>query len=483
MSVISRAALARLELSTDHYHDQNQQQAVQDKFKKGKRTGGGQRSARRRDEEEAETAADSPVRGKKGKGVQFSALRDAHVEESASKLSDREKEDLEQFYIQVAQAKQKSLTRNAFKNYFRRWFHVDQDRKKLHPMVDRLFSLLDGSGNNNNAVSHSEFQNFMAVFLRGSLKAQLFFTFQVFRIPPPGASAEEGVDTLTRDDLFKHIKLGTDSHDPLRHDFSTFLSIFEEKNENSPAETVEYITFEDYKERASASYLAQMFKGIITKKEFMQPAPRPDDMADDEDDGPAAALAYPRHAAISRKKQREYEEMFKLFDHDGDGVINKKDLMKAGACSSATARDVLWLQKCWSRVAIYFDEKFPKTKKNYAKSLKDVVPNLMQRLKEQMHFEKLKEQGKATDDDEKDDERQRLSPEFIGEKLGEKMGEKLNAKELGVLAEIIDKLREDVVKLAEESELLTFDEFLRLQIEAEIVRKQEEDELEKLALQ
>ena len=37
--------------------------------------------------------------------------------------------------------------------------------------------------------------------------------------------------------------------------------------------------------------------------------------------------------------------------------------------------------------------------------------------------------------------------------------------------------------LAEESELLTFDEFLRLQIEAEIVRKQEEDELEKLALQ
>ena len=124
-------------------------------------------------------------------------------------------------------------------------------------------------------------------------------------------------------------------------------------------------------------------------------------------------------------------------------MINKKDLMKAGACSSATARDVLWLQKCWSRVAIYFDEKFPKTKKNYAKSLKDVVPNLMQRLKEQMHFEKLKEQGKATDDDEKDDERQRLSPEFIGEKLGEKMGEKLNAKELGVLAEIIDKLRED----------------------------------------
>ena len=31
MSVISPAALARLELSTDHYHDQNQQQAVQDK--------------------------------------------------------------------------------------------------------------------------------------------------------------------------------------------------------------------------------------------------------------------------------------------------------------------------------------------------------------------------------------------------------------------------------------------------------------------
>merc|ERR1719235_560265 len=287
--------------------------------------------------------------------------------------------------------------------FFRRWFDVDKDRnsskkeKKLHPMVDRLFSLLDGSGNNNNAVSHSEFQNFMAVFLRGSLKAQLFFTFQVFRIPGPGASTEEGVDTLTRDELFKHIKLGTDSHAHLRHDFSVLLSIFEKKNENYPAEVLEYISFEDYKEYATESHLAKMFQRIITKKEFMQAPPRPDDPVDDDDEeGPAAALAYPRHAAISREKHRDYEEMFKLFDHDGDGFINKKDLMKAGACSSATARDVLWLQKCWSRVSIYFEQANMKTKNDYAKMLKELVPDLMQKLKEQVQFEKLKEMGKAT---------------------------------------------------------------------------------------
>ena len=39
----------------------------------------------------------------------------------------------------------------------------------------------------------------------------------------------------------------------------------------------------------------------------------------------------------------------------------------------------------------------------------------------------------------------------------------MTPKEVKVLAEVFSKLREDVMKLAEESELLTFDEFLRLQ--------------------
>ena len=32
--------------------------------------------------------------------------------------------------------------------------------------------------------------------------------------------------------------------------------------------------------------------------------------------------------------------MFKLFDHDKDGLLNRRDLMKAGACSEGTALQV-----------------------------------------------------------------------------------------------------------------------------------------------
>ena len=35
-----------------------------------------------------------------------------------------------------------------------------------------------------------------------------------------------------------------------------------------------------------------------------------------------------------------YEEMFKLFDHDKDGLLNRRDLMKAGACAEGTAMQV-----------------------------------------------------------------------------------------------------------------------------------------------
>ena len=46
------------------------------------------------------------------------------------------------------------------------------------------------------------------------------------------------------------------------------------------------------------------------------------------------ALVVPGKVAI------RYEEMFKLFDHDKDGLLNRRDLMKAGACAEGTAMQV-----------------------------------------------------------------------------------------------------------------------------------------------
>ena len=58
--------------------------------------------------------------------------------------------------------------------------------------MERVFSLIDAT--QSNTISHVDFQNFMAVFLKGTLRAQLFFTFQVARVP----KAASGVRCLFR---------------------------------------------------------------------------------------------------------------------------------------------------------------------------------------------------------------------------------------------------------------------------------------------
>jgi len=368
--VISRSALARIDLPTDHYVVEGQGMArrkLDDETSSRQRPGMNPRAA----EEKLFKAEKKP----KPKGPHFAALREQFEEDSKSRMSEHEKALVEDFYQYVSGGKQKNLTRKAFASVFRRWFPGGEgsEGKKKFLVVDRFFSLMDTS--QTNTINHVEFLNLISVLLKGALSAQLFFAFQLYRI-----GQEEHADLLTREELFKHIKLGTDAHPHLAPDFATLLRVFEEKHKNYPTSDsafdrayAEGISFDEFRESADTCGLGMMFQRIVYDRLWEKAEKEELYEEEVEEEVRLGAVVLPREklreieqlCAESLPKQDAIElaeklselcEMFQLFDQDQDGLVSREDLMIAGALTEVTARDVLLSHNLSKTGSLNFEE-------------------------------------------------------------------------------------------------------------------------------
>ena len=289
MSYISASAFARMTLGTDHYLDATALQNLQDRYsgsktkpsssarrqkqQAAKRIHGSKDMAvdgeqpaveRRRSYDNVEKVGGAAGFTRKGGKKTYHMLRDRFVQECHDKMSDFEIKLVEEFYKSMAQTVQRNLTRKAFVTMSRPFlkFRGGTEVQGKNPLIDRVFALLDIHGHNV-SVGYTDFVNMLSVFLRGGLEAQRFCTFHALRLS--SSTTDDQVDVITREDLFRHVKLGTAEHRYFGTDVKLLFQLFEEKIDDAQDEDREpdAITFEQFRDAGACSAFKTLFVTML----------------------------------------------------------------------------------------------------------------------------------------------------------------------------------------------------------------------------